>query len=157
MQYWPGSDLDGLVRFWPNASGPKACQCARITGSGSGRMPPACYHYTSFPISDSVVFFHRCHQPATTIPVSQYQTQLCSSTDATSLLPLYQFPNIRLSCVLPQMTQIILCKTSLDPVWFWLTVSGLGQMDLVCKQATVTVHKSSAASAQHFQADLDQM
>ena len=41
----------------------------------------------------------------------QFQTQLCSSTDSW--------------------------KTSLDPIWFWLTESGFGQMDLVQKQASV--------------------
>ena len=46
----------------------------------------------------------------------------------------YQFPTFRLGCVLPQTAQIILCKTSWDPIWFWLTVSGLGQIDPVWKQ-----------------------
>ena len=40
----------------------------------------------------------------------------------------------RLSCVFLQTAQIILCKTSLDPVWFWLTVSGFGQTDPFQKQ-----------------------
>ena len=43
-----------------------------------------------------------------------------------------QIPTFRLGCVLQQ---IILCKTSLDPIWFWPTVLGLGQMDPVQKQA----------------------
>jgi len=30
VENWHGSDLDGLVRFWPNTSGPEASQCARI-------------------------------------------------------------------------------------------------------------------------------
>ena len=34
----PGSDLDGLVRLRPNASGPEASQCAGIIGPGSGGM-----------------------------------------------------------------------------------------------------------------------
>ena len=82
------SNLDGLVRVWPNASGPEASWCARIIWPGSGRMEPA--HY--------------------------------------------QFPTFSLCCVLPQMTQTILCKTSPDLFWFWLTVSGFGQTDLVQKQ-----------------------
>ena len=49
------------------------------------------------------------------LPVSHCQTQLRSSTDGPD----------------------ILSKTSLDLIWFWLTVSGLGQMDLVQKQAGV--------------------
>ena len=42
-----------------------------------------------------------------------------------------------LGCILAQMVQIILCKTGPDPVWFWPTVSGMGQMDPVQKQAGV--------------------
>ena len=42
-----------------------------------------------------------------------------------------QFPTVRLSCLLQQVAWIILCKTSLDLIGFWLTVSGLGQMDLL--------------------------
>ena len=86
-----GSDLDGLVRFWPNASGPEASWCAGIIGLGSGRMQLACYLFAIF----------------------------------------------RLCCNLPQIAQITLCKTSLDLIWFWLTVSGFGQMDLAWKQADV--------------------
>ena len=52
-------------------------------------------------------------------------------------LACYQFPIFRLGCILPQAAQIILCKTSLDLIEFWLTRSGLGQMDLVWKQAGV--------------------
>ena len=49
----------------------------------------------------------------------------------------YQFPTFRL-CHLLQMARIILCKTSPDPVWIWLTVSRFGQlMDPVWKQAGV--------------------
>ena len=50
-QNWSRSDLDGLVRFWANASCPEANSCARIIGPSSGRMQPAC---TSFPLSDSL-------------------------------------------------------------------------------------------------------
>ena len=49
----------------------------------------------------------------------------------------YQFVTFRLGCVLPQTVRIILCKTSLDPIWFWLTVSSFGQKDPVRKQAGV--------------------
>ena len=49
----------------------------------------------------------------------------------------YQFPTFRLSCVLPQTAQIILCKTRLDLIRFWLTVSGFGQTDPVRKQSGV--------------------
>ena len=47
---------------------------------------------------------------------------------ATSQLPVSHFP---------QTSWIILCKTSPDTIWFWLTMSGFGQMDLVWKQASV--------------------
>ena len=49
----------------------------------------------------------------------------------------YQFPAFRLGSVLPQISRTILCKTSPDPIWFWLTVSGFGQTDPVRKQANV--------------------
>ena len=49
----------------------------------------------------------------------------------------YQFLTFRLGCILPQAIQITLCKTRPDPVSFWLTVSGFGQMDPVQKQASV--------------------
>ena len=48
----------------------------------------------------------------------------------------HQFPTFRLSCILPQTSQIMLCRTRPDPIWFWLTVSGFGQTDPVRKQAS---------------------
>ena len=75
----PASDLvqlDGLVRFWPDASGLEASLCAGIVRPGSGRT-----HWAR-----------------------------------------YQFSTFRLGSFLPQAAWIILCKTSLEPVWFWLTV-----------------------------------
>ena len=44
----PGSDLDGLVRVWPNTSGPEASLCAGIIGPVSARTPPARYQLPSF-------------------------------------------------------------------------------------------------------------
>ena len=44
----PGSDLDGLVRVWPNASGLEASRCARIIRPGSGRTQPARYQFSTF-------------------------------------------------------------------------------------------------------------
>jgi len=32
----------------------------------------------------------------------------------------YRFPTFSLRCILPQTARIILCKTSPDPIWFWL-------------------------------------
>ena len=48
-----GSDLDGLVRVWPNTSGLEARRCAGISGTGFWQDA------TTFPLSDSVPFFHR--------------------------------------------------------------------------------------------------
>ena len=42
------SDLDGLVKYWPNRSGPKATRCARISRSSSGRMQLTCYQFPAF-------------------------------------------------------------------------------------------------------------
>ena len=42
-----------------------------------------------------------------------------------------------LTSVHPQITLLILCKTSPDPIYFWLIVSGFGQTDQVWKQAGV--------------------
>ena len=36
------------VRFWPNATGPEASQCTRITGPGSGRPQLAHYQIPTF-------------------------------------------------------------------------------------------------------------
>ena len=59
VQNQPGSDLDGLAKFWPNASGPYVPIAAELN-------QPA----ISFPLSDLVTFFHRrprsyyCANPA---------------------------------------------------------------------------------------------
>ena len=57
LQNRPGSDLDDLVRFWPNASGLEAGWCAGIIGSD---------------------FWQETTGP---LPVSHFQTRLRSSTD----------------------------------------------------------------------------
>ena len=60
VQNRPGSDLDGLVRFQPNASGLEASRCAGIIGPG----------------------FSGFWQDATNpLPVSHFQTRMRSSTD----------------------------------------------------------------------------
>ena len=48
VQNRPGSVLDGLVRFWPNVSGPEASRCARIIGPGSGGTQPARFQCPTF-------------------------------------------------------------------------------------------------------------
>ena len=66
-----------------------------------------------------------------------------------------QFPTFRLGCVLPQMAQIILCKTRLDLIWFWLTVrfwpNRSGPEAIWCARII------QPASSQCFQAHPDQM
>ena len=57
VQNRPGSDLDGLVRFGPNASGPEASRGARIIRPGFWQNPTG------------------------QLPVSHFQTPLPSSTD----------------------------------------------------------------------------
>ena len=57
LQNWPGSDLDGLVRVWPNASGQVASRCAGIIEPG---------------------FWQDAPNP---LPVSHFQARFCSSTD----------------------------------------------------------------------------
>ena len=58
VQNWPGSSLDGLVRFWPNTSCLEAHWCIRIIRPSSHRTQPACNQFF-LPLSDSVGFFHR--------------------------------------------------------------------------------------------------
>ena len=48
VQNRPGSDLDGLVRFGPNASGQEASRCAKINGPGFGRAQLARYQFPTF-------------------------------------------------------------------------------------------------------------
>ena len=66
VQNWPRSDLDGLGRFWPNTSGPETSRCVRSPGLVlvEHNRPT-----TSFPLSNSIAFFHRwprsyCEKPA---------------------------------------------------------------------------------------------
>ena len=51
VQNQPRSNLDGLARFWPSASGPEASQCVRIIRPGSGRIQTACYQFPTFRLS----------------------------------------------------------------------------------------------------------
>ena len=69
----------------------------------------------------------------------------------------YQFPTFRLSCVLPQMAQIILCKTRLDLIWFWLTVrfwpNGSSPEAIWC----ASIIQPASSQWQCFQAHPDRM
>ena len=55
--------------------------------------------------------------------------RITGSSPATTQPARYQFPTLRCTFVLLLMAQIILCRTSLDLIWFQLTVSGLGHTD----------------------------
>ena len=106
----PGSDLDGLVRVLPDASGLEARWCAGIIGPGFWQ-------------------------------------------DATGPLPV---PTFRLGSVISQTSRIILCKTSPDPIQFWLTASGFGPNGSgpeASRCATII----RPASGQCFRADPDRM
>ena len=48
VQNRPGSDLDGLVRVWPNASGLEASWCAGIIGLGFWQEPTARNQFPTF-------------------------------------------------------------------------------------------------------------
>ena len=61
VQNRPGSDLDGLVRFWPNASGPEASRCSRIIGPGTGRTQPARYQFHTFRLGSVLPQTARIH------------------------------------------------------------------------------------------------
>ena len=110
VQSQPGSCLDGLVKFWPNGSDLDA----RIIRPGSGRMQLAhCQFWPNGSGLDAIII-----RPGS----GRMQLAHC------------QFYTFRHNCLLPQ---IILCKTNMDLIWFWLTVLGFGQTDLVWKQAGV--------------------
>ena len=66
VQYQPGSDLHGLVRVWPNASGLEASRCTGIIGPG---------------------FWQDATGP---LPVSHFQTGLRSCTDGPNHVVLNQ-------------------------------------------------------------------
>ena len=58
VQNQPGSNLDGLVRVWPNTSGLEASWCAGMIKPLSGRTQPACYQtrfHSSTDVPDNIV------------------------------------------------------------------------------------------------------
>ena len=126
VQNRPGSDLDGLVRVWPNTSVPESSWLAGIIGTG-------------FWQESSGPDFGRNHRDrilAGFIGTGFWQDS--SGPDFGRKQPAcYQFPTFRLGSILPQTSQIILCQTSPDPIEFWLIVPGFGQTDRVRKQAGV--------------------
>ena len=66
----------------------------------------------------------------------------------------YHFPTFILGCIVPQTSWIILCRTSPDPVWFWLTQFWPSRSSPEASQCTRTTWPTSG---QRFQADLDWM
>ena len=137
VQNRTGSDLDGLVRCWFNASGLEASWCARNIRPGSGKTQPARYQFPTFRLScvlPQMAQFILCK--AILGPVwfwlngSSLEASWCAKITMPGLAECnqhacYQFPTFRLGCILPQTAWVILCKASLDPVWFWLHASGL--------------------------------
>ena len=101
VQNRPGSDLDGLVRVWPNASG---LDPIWIALSGFGQTHPvwkqAGMQESSGPVSGRTSFL---------LPVFHFQTRLQSSTDSPDHTVLNQ-PG---SCLVPA-----------DGVRFWPNGSG---------------------------------
>ena len=69
----------------------------------------------------------------------------------------YQVPIFRLGCVLPLISRIVLRKTSLDPIWFRLTVPDFGQTNPVRKQLSRCARIIGSASGQRFRANPDRM
>ena len=63
--------------------------------------------------------------PNTDPKASQYARIIRPGSGRTQLA-LYKFLAFRFGCTLPQTALVIFCRTSLDPIWFWLTVSGFG-------------------------------
>ena len=110
MQNRPGSDLDGLVRFCPNASSPEASRCARTI------RPSFWQNATSL------------------LPVSHFQTRLCSSTNSLDRILQNQAGS-----------DLVLA----DCVRFWLNRSGL--------EASWCARIIWSTSGQCFQADLDRV
>ena len=107
-------------------------ELGRIVYAGSDILHPIRFHSSKEGLDGLVRF-----QPS----ASGLEASQCARifAPASGRIPLAhcQFLIFRLGCSLPQMAWIILCKTSLDLIWFWLTVSGFGPMDLVQKQADV--------------------
>ena len=50
VQNRPGSDLDGMVRFWPKGCSPESSQCARITVPSFDKTQSAHYQFPTFRI-----------------------------------------------------------------------------------------------------------
>ena len=69
----------------------------------------------------------------------------------------YQFATFRLGCVLPEMAFIILRKTRLDPIWFWLTVSARFGPNGSGLEASRCARIIWPANGQCFLADSDRM
>ena len=130
--------------------------CVYSTSQRAARTGPDRICRIRFPASDSVPFFQRrpgsnCAKPARIR--SGWPAQVSAKRIRSGSKPVYKnhrarflaernqpatsLPTFRLGCILPQTARIILCKTSPDPICFWLTVSGFGHTDPVRKQAGV--------------------
>ena len=168
VQNRTGSDLDGLVRCWFNASGLEASWCTGIIWPGSGKTQPAHYQFPTFRLScvlPQMAQFILCKASLDPVWFWLHASGLESSQCARFIRPgsgrmqpaRYKFSTFRLSCILPQTASVTLCKASLDPIWFQLNASSFGQMDLVWRQAGMQESPVNTSSNQCFQADLAQM
>ena len=73
----PGSDLDGLVRFWADESGPEVSRCARITVPVSFTTQLARYQCPTFTLG------YVLPQTARIIFVDRFYIALCSALEQT--------------------------------------------------------------------------
>ena len=124
VMFWPnGSGLDGLVKFWPNESGLDGL--VKFWPNGSGLDGLVKFWPNGSGVDGLVKFWpNGSGVDAIIIRPGSGRMQLAHC----------QFYTFRHDCLLPQ---IILCKTNMDPIWFWLTVLGFGQTDLVWMQSGV--------------------
>ena len=153
VQNWPRSDLDGLFRFWLNASGPEASGCATcvfffililMTFTLLCPLSPKnSFSTLSIQVNGIMRCKHRHHH-------HQHQESL-GLVLAEHKLAHCQFPTCRFGCILPQVVWIMLCKTSLvladcQVLAKWI----LSGSKLVC-------NNHQATSGQWFQADQNLM
>ena len=73
----PGSDLDGLVRFWADESGPEVSRCASITVPVSFTTQLARYQCPTFTLG------YVLPQTARIIFVDRFYIALCSALEQT--------------------------------------------------------------------------
>ena len=68
---------------------------------------------------------------------SEQHARIIGPDSSRTQLASYLCGTFGLRCILPPTAQIMLHKTSLDLIWFWLTVLGFSQTDPLWKQASM--------------------